>query len=235
MSISYLKPRNGAGSVDQFPVPAAPPDTSFSVAEANHRIANSLTVIAGLVQLQASDIARRRRDLSWREAQSVLDDVATRIKTVGQLHRLLSQDPSREAVVLTDYLREVCTALASSLSFSGTIDLVDDMSGTCLVGSQQALPVAVMVSELVTNSIKYAHPTGDDGRVRVGCSRLVDGSIEIAIADDGVGLPEGFDPATDGGLGLRVVRLLSAQLGGEATFRSSGLGLKVELLIPAGA
>ena len=97
-----------------------------------------------------------------------------------------------------------------------------------------AVPLAVIVGELVTNSIKYAHPSGVAGQIRMSCHRGLDGSITIDIADDGVGFPQGFDPKSDGGLGLRVVHLLSAQLGASVTFESADLGLRVRLLV-AGA
>ena len=65
-----------------------------------------------------------------------------------------------------------------------------------------------------------------------GCFRRPGGAILIQIADDGVGLPEGFDPAKDGGLGMRMVRMLADQLGASLTFESTGIGLTVRLLIP---
>jgi two-component sensor histidine kinase len=80
--------------------------------------------------------------------------------------------------------------------------------------------------------VKYAHPAAVKGRIELGCYRRPAGGILIQIADDGVGMPEGFDPAKDGGLGMRMVRMLSDQLGASLTFESTGVGLTVRLLIP---
>jgi two-component sensor histidine kinase len=77
---------------------------------------------------------------------------------------------------------------------------------------------------LVTNSVKYAHPARVKGKIRLTCAR-VDGATRITLADDGVGLPDGFDPDTSGGMDLRMTRLLAKQLQARLSFRSSDLGL----------
>jgi two-component sensor histidine kinase len=202
--------------------------------EAHHRIANSLSVITSLVRLQALDVAKRQRDMTWRDVQLILEDVAARIATVALLHRLLSETPEQETVDVGSYLRQVCSSLATALSFAGRIDVSGPPAGICLVQPDQAVPIAVLVSELVTNAIKYAHPSGVEGRICVTCRRDNDGSLALEISDDGVGLPEGFDPAIDGGLGLQIVRALSDQLRTPITFDSTSLGLSVRLRLPGG-
>jgi two-component sensor histidine kinase len=105
-------------------------------------------------------------------------------------------------------------------------------SAACTIPAQQALPIGFVVGELVTNAVKYAHPASVKGRIDLGCFRRPGGAILISIADDGVGLPERFDPEKDGGLGMRMVRMLSDQLNASLTFESTGIGLTVRLLIP---
>jgi two-component sensor histidine kinase len=99
-----------------------------------------------------------------------------------------------------------------------------------MVRADQATPVALIVSELVTNALKYAHPTGVAGRIQVSC-RSVGGGLVVEVTDDGVGLSETFDPHTDGGLGFRVVRGLARQLGAKLVYESGGIGLTVRLLL----
>jgi two-component sensor histidine kinase len=93
------------------------------------------------------------------------------------------------------------------------------------------LSLGLLVSELVANSVKYAHPAGLPVKIDIGCEQNACQFV-IEFADDGVGLPEGFDPAVDGGLGLRVVRSLAAQLGATIKFDSSPLGTRVRLKMP---
>jgi PAS domain S-box-containing protein len=95
--------------------------------------------------------------------------------------------------------------------------------------------VQLIVSEAVTNAIRYAHPTGIAGRITVTCSLVSEAGVTIEVTDDGVGLPEGFDPATDGGTGFRVMRALSQRLGAALAFESTSLGLRVSLRVPVDA
>jgi two-component sensor histidine kinase len=92
--------------------------------------------------------------------------------------------------------------------------------------------VGLAVNELVMNTIRHAHPSGIAGQVLIGCRRDGD-AIVVDIADDGVGLPEGFDPMTDGGFGLKLTRSLAAQLKAQLNFADTGTGLHVRLMIPA--
>lgn len=200
----------------------------LELAEAHHRISNSLTVIASMVRLQAADVAARQDQISANEVRLVLDDVAARIGTVAQLHRLMSKAPRRNAVDLVDYLREICGNLATALSMNGELK-VTGPAGSCLVPPDQAVSLALVASELVTNAIKHCHPSGVAGRIEVHCDRDQDGALVLEVGDDGVGLPDGFDPAVDGGLGFRLVHSLVDQLCASVAFHDTGLGLVVRL------
>jgi PAS domain S-box-containing protein len=85
--------------------------------------------------------------------------------------------------------------------------------------------------EAVTNAIKYSHPTGVPGKITVQCQRDDEGRITIDVTDDGVGLPENFDPELDGSVGFRMMRALSERLEAALTFTSSSLGLGVSLRV----
>jgi two-component sensor histidine kinase len=84
------------------------------------------------------------------------------------------------------------------------------------------------------NAVKYAHPSGVGTQIHIDCSRAADGSTVIEIGDDGVGLPEGFDPQTDGGMGLRLIRALARGLGAKLKIESDSLGLSFFLTLPSG-
>ena len=215
---------------NQPATPAAASD--FLAAEMNHRIANSLTLIASLVRMQAEGLRDRPRTMTSREALLLLAEVNTRIETVGLLHRRLSVEPRLQAVNVGDYLREICDDLVRSLAACGRVTLSYSCASDCMVPAAQIVPLALMASEGVTNAIEHAHPTGISGSIDIGCRRLRDGTIIVEIADDGVGLPEHFDPRTDGGLGLQVMRLLCRQVGASLKFRSNGLGLHVQIALP---
>lgn len=201
--------------------------------EANHRIANNLAVIAGLVRLHAANVSASGETLRRQDVEAMLDEISTRIDTVGRLHRLLSNLEPGGLIDLGDHLRHTCEAIVESLSRRNRVTLSCRRDAPCLLGPDQAAPVALIVSELVTNAIKYAHPTGVPGRILVRSGKSLAGSIYVDVEDDGVGLPEGFDPWSGGGLGFRVVHGLSQQLGAKLIFDAEGIGLKVRLIVPA--
>ena len=209
---------------------ALPPDVL--VAEANHRIANNLTLIAGLVRLQVAGIARSGAPLSAEEACQALQEVGNRIEAVGRLHRLLAAGDDAGTLDLSEYLRDVADAAVSSMSARRRMALRHAAIADCQVAIRQALPVGFIVGELVTNSVKYAHPTGVAGVIDLRCRRMPRGGTLIEVADDGIGLPDGFDATRDGGLGMRLVRSLAGQLGASLDFIAEGIGLTVQLSLP---
>ncbi len=202
------------------------------MAEANHRIANNLTLIAGWLRLQAAGVRKDARPLSVQEACNLLEEAGSRIETVGRLHRLLAHSGQAVTLDLRQYLHDVARAAIDSMSVPGVTTLDAAKSSTCPIPTHQALSVGFIVGEVVTNAVKYAHPAGVSGRVALSCHRRPEGASLIQITDDGVGLPEDFNPRKDGGLGLRMVRTLADQLGATLTFDSSGFGLTVRLLLP---
>jgi PAS domain S-box-containing protein len=92
--------------------------------------------------------------------------------------------------------------------------------------------IGLIVGEAVRNAIKYSHPTGVAGRIIVRCQQDDRGRITIDVTDDGVGLPENFDPKSDGGVGFRMMRALSERLEAGLTFESTSIGLGVSLEVP---
>lgn len=205
-----------------------PPASNVLVAEAHHRISNSLQLIASLLRLQGSQLARGEA-LTPRDAQVLLDDAAARVGTVALLHRLLSRREDDERVAVAGYLGEVCASLAAALSFDGELDMSGLQADSMSIEAERAVPLGTIVSELIINSIKYAHPAGVAGRIAIRGSRVPGGVYRIEIADDGIGLPEGLDPDSSGGLGFQVVRALCSQLDARVRFDSHGLGLSVYL------
>jgi two-component sensor histidine kinase len=201
------------------------------VREANHRIANNLTVIGGLVRLQAADVSRQGKALSAEEVCTLLKEVGGRIETVSRLHRLLAQATSQSKPDLGSYLGEVASAVIGSLAGSAQFKLRTELNCPALPPSQ-ALSLGFIVGELVTNCVKYAHPSGVAGEIRLTCRQASSGGAVVEVSDDGIGLPEGFDPSRDGGLGLRLIRSLASQLGAEVSFAEPGTGLRVRLTIP---
>lgn len=194
--------------------------------ESDHRIANSLAVIGGLVRLRAKAFTP-----SIVDPQTFLLEIADRIDTVAQLHRLIAHTDTG-TVSLSDYLHEICTRLASALSAAPPL-----VSLSCapdnIVPFRLALPLGLITAELFSNSLKYAHPAGLPVRISLTCDRSATGELAIVYEDDGVGFPEGFDLLHDGHLGMRFIRSLSEQVRATPQWLSDPLGIRFEMQVPA--
>ncbi|HEY7851515.1 MAG TPA: sensor histidine kinase [Caulobacteraceae bacterium] len=163
---------------------------------------------------------------------AALDETGHRIETVGRLHRLLARRNDPETIEITEFVEEIARATLSSQAYAARARLTFSFAATCAAPPRQALPMGLIVGELVTNSLKYAHPTGVRGEIMVSCRRNRDGGIDIEVADDGVGLPEGFQPELADSLGLTLVRGLARQIGARLTFLRKSIGLTVRLSAP---
>ena len=205
-------------------------DADVLIREANHRIANSLAGLASMVRLQAAEVGRRGRLMPASEVRQLLNDGVVRIESIGRLHRLLSRRGAYGLVDLSLHLTEVAAVVTTSFS---DLTVINRCSPNCQVDASQAGSIALIVSELITNSAKHAHPTGVPAIITIACSKRDDGRLTVEVCDDGVGLPEDFDYTAGGGLGMQVVRALSAQIGATLTMETGPLGMCSALLLPA--
>ena len=200
------------------------------IAEADHRIANHLALLAGHVRLRAAELARRP-EASGREAiRLLLVGVEAEISAVARLHRKLSAGSARAPADLADELHEVCAPFRSGLS--GDVVVIEDFEAGCDVTADQILPLTQIVTEVITNALKHAYADGLGGLLIARLRKAGPGSAVIEIVDHGPGFPSAFNPATDGGLGFRVVRGLTVQLDATASFSSSADGVCFRLTLP---
>ena len=201
------------------------------LAESNHRIANNLAVVAGYLILQANRTVREGGPLAPCEVHSILTAASAKVSAAGNLHRMLTT--SADGVIdLGEYLEKVAQGAVDTMTDNQQFDLDLDFAPGCLVASDQALNLGLLVGELIINAIKHSHPAGSSGRIEAGCKEDPAG-IAAWVRDDGVGLPEGFDLEHDGSIGMRTLRLIAQQIGVELDFLSCEIGLTVNLRIPA--
>ena len=205
-------------------------DECSLVAEADHRIANHLALLASYVRLKAADLASEPTELSLDNVRLLLVGVEAQIIAVARLHRALTAGGRRASADLSEHLHTTCAPFMSGLS--GPIKLLEDFSAGCLVRPDQVLPITQIVAEVVTNALKHAHAGGEAGTIVVRCSKDDSGAVQVEVMDDGPGFAETFDPRTEGGLGLRLVRAMGKQLGALVAFESTSDGLRFQLTLP---
>ncbi len=189
--------------------------------ELTHRVKNSLQSIAAMVFIEA-------RDHKSGEGKAALERVSHRIDALGQLYSKLSKSDTVEAVDAATYLDELCRDLVASVQGGTSIVLKTDIESE-LLPTDQAIPLGLIVNELVTNAVKYAFPSETKGTIVVTLKR-VPGELRLSVADDG----KGVDPRrADSGLGGRLVEGFAQQLGGQVERESGSQGTTVRLILPA--
>jgi len=200
--------------------------------EANHRISNHLTLIASMVQVQASSVARGPEMLSRLEVRSLLRETAGKISSVAHLHRKLAEQEQTDQIELGGYLIESCAILVSSLAVKERVGFVQQLETNCFVSPHQAQIIGLIVNEVMTNAVKHAHPTGIPVQMRLACRRAGKAGFEIEIEDDGIGLPEDFDYKTSSGVGFTLIRSLASTLNATLTIESDSLGTSFRMTVP---
>jgi two-component sensor histidine kinase len=180
---------------------------SLLLREADHRIKNSLSIVASMLMLQ-------RGRISDVEAVAALDASVARIMAVADIHRALQLSERPGTVPIASTLRELCNQLGRMRSELDLHCMADD---EILMEASHAIPLSLVVSELLLNAVKYAYPPGDPGVITVG-GRLTDGVLLITVTDHGAGMPAAIS-STDH-LGQRMVRSFCQQLGAIIDFKT---------------
>ena len=189
--------------------------------EIHHRVKNNLQIISSLLTLQSAKMPSE-------DARVMLEESVFRVRSMAMIHQLLYGVDSLERIDFGEYARALSTSLRSALAPYARLRI---NASTVEFTVETAVPLGLILNELLTNSLKYGMPgpTADDGvaprRTGEDCDILVefgpvdeDNQVRLAVTDSGNGLPEGFNPHRSNTLGLRLVNSLSRQLRGKLDF-----------------
>ena len=186
--------------------------------ELQHRAKNSFNMISSMVGMAGTDAASI-------ETKRSLDYLGSRINSISELYSLLYSAGSFDGLQLDDYLFHVARPL---IALSGNISLKTELE-IAPVSMKSAAPLGLILTELVTNAVKYAFPGGRKGTVTVRSKKIADGKAILEVLDDGVGLPGGFDFTCHAGMGLNLVQGLARQINGVFRMDKGVVGTKCTL------
>jgi two-component sensor histidine kinase len=203
----------------------------IGLAEADHRIANNLASLSGAIRLQRNAVSRSGKPLTADQVCQLLDDISARIEVTAKLHKSLAVAGNGNGVNLGSFLEEIAEMIGT-LGAERKMNLTVACSGENHIDPRHALHAGLITAELLTNAVKYAHPTGLPVSIQIRCETNDDGSFLVEVTDDGVGFPENFDPTTDGGLGFQLMRALTRGLNAELQFEHDSLGVCARLVKP---
>ena len=188
--------------------------------EIDHRVKNSLAIVGSLLSMQ-------RSTTSSEETRAALAEATNRVIAVARVHERLHKSHHVGILAFAEYLEKLCQDIANSLHRSG-VELVFNADPVELA-AEQAMSLALVANELVTNAFKHGCAAGAK-RITVTLLRRPD-TLLLTVADDGAGLPL-TQEANTSGLGFKVIKTLSNQLGAVLTVPKPGSVAEFHLVVP---
>jgi two-component sensor histidine kinase len=194
----------------------------FLLTEMSHRVKNSLTIVASMLNLQASDVG----DATLTEH---LKEASNRISAVARAHDRLYHGSDLERMDVGTYIEAVCKDVDASVS---RYDIRTDVQQGIEITTDRAISTALIVNEMITNAAKYAYQGRSGGRIWVTVAAAGDDHFSISVRDEGTGLPADFDLRKAKGLGMRIIGAFSKQLNGTVKLRAHDPGTEFIVTIP---
>lgn len=179
--------------------------------EVHHRVKNNLQIVSSLLKLQT----KRTED---KAALAAMTDGQNRVKAMALIHQGLYQNNDMSSINFQDYAEQLLTQLASIYLGGRKVNYVVHSSEIEL-DIDTAVPLGLILNELLTNSFKYAFDEPENGKIEVELSKQEDGFV-LNVSDNGKGLPDGFDWENATSIGLRLVDRLSEQLYGSFSYKN---------------
>ncbi len=193
--------------------------------EVNHRVGNSLQLVSSFISLQL-------RQLADEGARSALREAQVRIEAVAHVHRRLYTSSDLATVAMDEYLTGLVEELGKSIgpdtSPEGGSPRLSLRAEPMRVTTDQAVSLGVIVTELVTNAVKYAYAPGEGGEIRVVLEAAPDGRAILTVEDDGPGLGDGAPKGT--GLGAKIVSAMAGGLRSAVQFDTEHRGVRAQMV-----
>jgi two-component sensor histidine kinase/CheY-like chemotaxis protein len=189
--------------------------------EVNHRVTNSLSIVAALTNLQ-------RTTVTDSAALRALDEMQARILAIAGVHRRLYTSHDVQTVDMQPYLEGLVEELRSSMLAWGSDHDIQLSVEPVSVSTDKAVSLGIIVTELVTNAYKYAYASDGRGDIRV-CMAREGEHVLLRVEDDGVGLPPASARPAGTGIGTRVIKSMSVRLGSDLIYEPVERGTRALL------
>ena len=178
------------------------------IKELHHRVKNNMQVIISLMKLQSNQFTDDKLKIAFQESES-------RIYAMAAVHETLHQSERLTSIDLAQYLSKLSNTTIQTYRIGSVyIKIITDIKPIKLK-LEQSYPIGLVFNELLSNSTKYAFPEGKSGEIKILGEMITPEKVKLIIADNGVGLPHGYDWRNTESLGLQIVRaLIEDQLGG---------------------
>lgn len=193
--------------------------------EVHHRVKNNLQIITSLINLQMRSVDDAR-------AAKVLSDAQTRINALALVHRSLYEAGDFARINLKPFFEELCTLTHQAVGGVERGIALETRIAPVHIGAERCIPLALFVTEAMTNAYKHAFEGRAEGRLEVSVTLLEDGRMRASVSDNGVGAAASAEPGRKG-VGGALFEAFARQLGGEADIGSGeGGGHHVAITLP---
>jgi PAS domain S-box-containing protein len=194
--------------------------------EIHHRTKNNMMVVISMLDLQMAEVEDTQVKTIFREMED-------RIRAMALVHEKLYQSQNLSEIDAESYIKEIAESLIANMVLGDRVQLELDVA-TLSINIDYAVPLGLVINEIVTNSVKHAFPDKRRGVVTIELKRSPKKEIELFIGDDGVGLPPRFDVLNSTSFGMQIITsLVRMQLSGTIKVdRSSGTGYSIKFPEP---
>ncbi len=192
--------------------------------EIHHRVKNNLQVTSSLLKLQAAR-------LTDESARAMLRDSQDRVRAMALAHEMLYRSRDLSTVDFGEYGRSLVTHLSRSYGVRTSQITLRVQIERVFLGLDVAVPLGLIINELITNSIKHAFPGERKGEIFLGLRAPSDSTYELTVSDDGVGMAQSVDLAHADTLGLQLVHTLTDQLEGHVELQAD-VGTELRIAFP---
>ncbi|MCZ3364581.1 sensor histidine kinase [Methanobacterium veterum] len=188
--------------------------------EIHHRVKNNFMIIQSLLQLQS-------RHINDEDVLEIFKESQNRIKSMAFVHQRLYQHDNLKKINFGDYPETLASDIFKSYVSKPDQIILDIDTEDVALDIDTAIPLGLILNELISNSLKYAFSDGRNGRLMVK-SYLKGSKYGLIVSDDGIGLPEGLDYKKSDSLGLKLIHSLSDQIGADVKLDTTN-GTKFEI------
>lgn len=193
--------------------------------ELYHRTRNNMQLIASLMTLHASHTDHE-------ELRDFVRLMINRIESLGLVHQKLYQSHDLSRLDLAEYVQELSTLAVINYQQAGVNASLEFDLKPVSVTIDQAIPLGLLINEILANALKYAFPEGRRGHILIRLQEGEDESLSLEVSDDGVGFGGDRTPSRDGSLGMQLIQSIAEyQLGGKVDIQSDS-GVSVHVWIP---
>lgn len=180
--------------------------------EIHHRVKNNLQVISGLLKMQQNRVTDEKTKEALTESQN-------RVLSIAFIHQNLYQHEDLKGVEMQSFVQELTNHIQAVFSQTGRPVIITQQVAPLYIDIDSAIPLGLIINELLTNSFKYAFADGKPCNIKIELFATIPGHYSLIYHDNGCGLPEHFDYMQAKSMGMRLINRLSEQLAGTLAYK----------------